>query len=105
MGEGVMGGAAMRKADKARWKPFGADTPAPQRRPALQELLVRVWWYIRQVSGDAAYENYLRAQRRHKHSTRCPSHTHLHHGQEPLTAREFYDDALRRRYSGISRCC
>lgn len=104
-------GAMMRekREDKAGWK------------PALQEWLARAWWYIRQVSGDAAYENYLHAQRRatapratdpgvpgaaHSHGVACAaSHFGAHDGAPLLSPREFYDDALRRRYSGVSRCC
>ena len=50
-----------------------------------------LWWWLRQVSGDAAYERYL------EHASRCP--------HAPLSRDEFYLDALRRRYSGVSRCC
>jgi len=53
-------------------------------------------WWFRQVLGDAAYENYLRSANRHLTK---PG------GAKPLTAEEFYLDALRRRYSGVSRCC
>ncbi len=55
----------------------------------------KLWWWLRQVSGDAAYEDYLRAARRP-----CS-------GKEAgvLSAEEFYLDALRRRYTGASRCC
>jgi len=73
-----------------------------------------IWSWIRQVSGDAAYENYLRSTRRIAQaemarvdprimqaaccSTRAGS-------AAPLTREEFYLHALRRRYSTISRCC
>ncbi len=65
-----------------------------------------IWWCVRQVLGDAAYENYLRSQRRRARSAEC------HHGSGPgaeaarlLSREEFYLDMLRRRYSGVSRCC
>lgn len=63
-----------------------------------------IWWWVRQVLGDAAYENYLRSQRRRVRSAEC------HHGSGSGAARllsreEFYLDMLRRRYSGVSRCC
>ena len=65
-------------------------------------LLSGAWFWVRQVSGDAAYENYLR------HA--------IHGGQNevlsgaravaaPLSRAEFYLDSLRRRYSTVSRCC
>jgi uncharacterized short protein YbdD (DUF466 family) len=69
------------------------------------------WVWIRQVSGDAAYENYLRSTRRIADMARAGSctmqagcSTHATSAQL-LTRREFYLDALRRRYSTISRCC
>jgi uncharacterized short protein YbdD (DUF466 family) len=70
------------------------------------------WRWIRQVSGDAAYENYLRSTRRIADVARVDSRTtqagccstHATSSQ-PLTRSEFYLDALRRRYSTVSRCC
>jgi len=52
----------------------------------------RLWWWLRHVSGDAAYDNYLSwAARR---------------GPGPVCTREeFYVESLRRRYRGVSRCC
>lgn len=65
---------------------------------ALTPALRRAWSWLRQVSGDAAYENYLRSRARSQVA-----------GGDccgiPLTKEEFYLDALRRRYSGASRCC
>ena len=55
------------------------------------------WWWLRQVSGDAAYENYLRSAGRI---------AALGAGDPGIRSRrDFYLDALRRRYSGVSRCC
>jgi uncharacterized short protein YbdD (DUF466 family) len=56
----------------------------------------RAWWWLRQVTGDASYENYLRSAAR-RHTPACPD--------LKLGAREFYLDQLRRRYSRPSRCC
>jgi len=56
-----------------------------------------MWWALRQVFGDAAYENYLQSVRRNAGQ-----------GGEiaaALSRDEFYLDSLRRRYSKISRCC
>jgi uncharacterized short protein YbdD (DUF466 family) len=57
------------------------------------------WSWLRQVSGDAAYENYLRSAARHtgSGSPGAPA--------PPLSRVEFYLDSLRRRYSTVSRCC
>jgi len=73
------------------------------------------WSWIRQVSGDAAYENYLRSTRRVAQAEAemgRPSACTIHAGCEthatsaqPLSRSEFYLHALRRRYSTISRCC
>ena len=50
-----------------------------------------LFWWLRQVLGDAAYENYLRSCRG---------------AAMPVMSREeFFLDSLRRRYSTISRCC
>jgi uncharacterized short protein YbdD (DUF466 family) len=56
-------------------------------------LLRGGWVWLRQVSGDAAYENYLRSAASHPDSG------------SPLSRAEFYLDSLRRRYSTVSRCC
>ena len=57
----------------------------------------RVWWALRQIFGDAAYENYLQSFRRNSSNDGCNS--------KPLSRDEFYLDSLKRRYSTISRCC
>jgi len=59
---------------------------------AALHTIRRAWWYLRQITGDAAYENYVRR------SPRGGS------GQL-MTREEFYLDAVRRRYTGVSRCC
>lgn len=71
-----------------------------------------IWRWIRQVSGDAAYENYLRSTRRIADVARvgsrtmqagcCSTHTT---SAQLLSRSDFYLNALRRRYSTISRCC
>jgi len=57
----------------------------------------QIWWALRQIFGDAAYENYLRSIQR----------TAAHGGNiaAALSRDEFYLDSLQRRYSKISRCC
>lgn len=61
-----------------------------------------VWVWLRQVSGDAAYDNYLRSIRR---SAAYDSLASLDAARAPLSRAEFYLDAVRRRYSTVSRCC
>jgi hypothetical protein len=69
------------------------------------------WLWIRQVSGDAAYENYLCSTQRAAAVARAAACTknaeHSAHATSapPLTREEFYLNALRRRYSTVSRCC
>jgi len=56
----------------------------------------QMWWALRQIFGDAAYENYLQSVRRNA----------VHGGAvAPLSRDEFYLDSLRRKYSKMSRCC
>jgi hypothetical protein len=59
--------------------------------------VARFWWGVRQIFGDAAYENYLRSLQRN--AVACGENP------APLSQDEFYLDSLRRRYSKISRCC
>jgi len=55
----------------------------------------KLWWWLHQITGDAAYENYL------AHRRVAPQET----GTTAMNRDEFYADSLRRKYSGISRCC
>jgi uncharacterized short protein YbdD (DUF466 family) len=64
---------------------------------SAQVPLRQLWWALRQIVGDAAYENYLSSFRRNESQASC--------GTTPLSRDEFYLDSLRRRYSKISRCC
>jgi hypothetical protein len=76
-----------------------------------------IWSWIRQVSGDAAYDNYLRSCNRSSgrsaagagvapSATRaCPANLAVSQAAAPLSRTEFYLHALRRRYSTVSRCC
>jgi len=58
------------------------------------------WFWLRQVSGDAAYEDYLRSLRR-----AGLSGSEAASSATPLSPAEFYLDVLHRRYSSLSRCC
>jgi uncharacterized short protein YbdD (DUF466 family) len=62
-------------------------------RTSSAGVLKRAWSWLRQVTGDAAYDNYLR------HAVGKTE------GKPSLTRAEFYRESLRRRYSTISRCC
>ncbi len=57
----------------------------------------QIWWALRQIFGDAAYENYLQSIRRNA--------AHGGNIAIPLSRDQFYLDSLQRRYSKISRCC
>ncbi|MFZ0036961.1 MAG: YbdD/YjiX family protein [Candidatus Acidiferrales bacterium] len=65
------------------------------RRNARTNPLKKLWWWLRQISGDAAYENYL--------AHRCVSPQER--DTAAMTRDEFYADSLRRKYSTINRCC
>jgi uncharacterized short protein YbdD (DUF466 family) len=56
--------------------------------PRFRDWLRHLWAGLRELSGDAAYERYCRDNPR-----------------PPLSREEFYLDRLRRKYSGVSRCC
>lgn len=63
----------------------------------------QVWWAVRQIFGDADYENYLRSfnLRGESVSGSAPSAA----SSAPLSPADFYLDSVRRKYSRISRCC
>jgi uncharacterized short protein YbdD (DUF466 family) len=57
--------------------------------------LWKFWWWLRQITGDAAYENYLAHRRIASQDHSTPA----------MTREQFYADSLRRKYSTINRCC
>ena len=59
----------------------------------LRKWVADFWSGIRSVSGDDAYERYL------KH------HALEHAGAVPLSRRAYYDADQQRKWSGINRCC
>jgi len=61
--------------------------------PRWLRPVATLWRLLRSVSGDDAYERY-RAHQAARHP-----------GEMPLSPREFYEDAQRRKWSGVSRCC
>jgi len=65
-----------------------------------ESFLQKMWWWLRQISGDAAYENYLAHGRGAKRPVASSASE-----TDVMTRAQFYADSLRRKYSGISRCC
>jgi len=60
----------------------------------MAEKLRRLWQFVRRLSGDDAYERYL------KH---CASH----HGDNalPLSKKAYFKQRMESKWSGINRCC
>ncbi len=55
--------------------------------------IVRLWWLLRRIAGDDAYERYK------AHHLQC------HRGEPLLDARAFYLERQREKWSGVQRCC
>jgi len=71
-------------------------------REKLISILRSYWWWQRQVSGDAAYENYVRqATRRSSGHTGCGRDN----AEKIASAEQFYLERLRREHSRVNRCC
>jgi hypothetical protein len=79
-------------------------------------ILRAAWWYLRQITGDAAYENYLRSslaswEGGFGRDAEAAMAGHGEPGRDRpsqmglMSRRAFYLDSLRRRYTGVSRCC
>ena len=65
----------------------------PRALRVLPRALPVLWGTLRALSGDDAYERYR-------------LHHAAHHPCEPLMSRRaFCEDQLRRKWSGVSRCC
>ena len=60
-----------------------------------------LWWWLRQVSGDADYENYMRRGLRDSFASEPEGRV----SRVALSAQEFYLENLRRKHSRINRCC
>lgn len=54
--------------------------------------LKTLWQAVRQLSGDDAYERYLK-------------HFHEHHQGEPLSKKEFFKRWQEAKWQGVKRCC
>jgi uncharacterized short protein YbdD (DUF466 family) len=69
-----------------------------QEMSQLNRALRKAWLWLREVTGDAAYENYLR------HCAASEAGSVASTGKR-MSRAEFYSDSLRRKYSTINRCC
>lgn len=63
------------------------------KRLSMFETLRRSWRFVRRVSGDDAYERYLR------------HHAAAHAGERPLSRKAFFQREQDRKWGGIRRCC
>ena len=59
----------------------------------LSAELKQVWQYLRQVSGDDAYERYL------------AHHRQTHPGKVPMTQEQYFKKRQEEKWSKVSRCC
>lgn len=71
--------------------PDGATDKLPQ--TSLWRELRRAWRFLRQVSGDDAYERYL------EHVVR------FHPGEQPMSRAEHFRIRQEQKWSRVSRCC
>ncbi len=82
---------------------------------SVREVLRKAWWWLRQVSGDAAYENYVRWAASRRLAARLalpgqdsglPARDAADCGHAAvLSPEDFYVEMLKRRYARASRCC
>jgi uncharacterized short protein YbdD (DUF466 family) len=59
----------------------------------MRDDLRKLWDFMREVTGDDAYERYLERHRR------------THPDVTPLTEKEFFASEQERKWDGINRCC
>lgn len=62
-------------------------------RAELKQRLKHLWHYLRQVTGDDAYERYITHQKL------------AHAGEPPLTRQQFFKQRQDEKWSKVSRCC
>ena len=71
-----------------------AGSPAaPANMAADQGPLRRLWGFLRELSGDDAYERYLAHQ------------TREHPDATPMDRRGHFEHSQRQKWSGVNRCC
>ena len=62
-------------------------------REQLKQLPKHLWHYLRQVTGDDAYERYIAHQNQ------------AHAGEATLTRQQFFKMRQDEKWSKVSRCC
>lgn len=62
-------------------------------RAELKRRLTHLWHYLREVSGDDAYERYIAHRKR------------AHAGEAHLTRPQFFKLRQEEKWSKVSRCC
>jgi uncharacterized short protein YbdD (DUF466 family) len=61
--------------------------------PAALRWIAAGWSYLREVSGDDAYERYL------------AHHAVKHEGQPLMSRKDYFAERQRRKWTGVTRCC
>lgn len=61
--------------------------------PNLKSVAVEMWRYLREATGDDAYERYV------------AHHRLAHPGEEPLDRGEWFRRRQEQKWSGVTRCC
>jgi uncharacterized short protein YbdD (DUF466 family) len=59
----------------------------------LKEAAAGLWRYVREVTGDDAYERYV------------AHHQVTHAGEATLTRREYFKKRQDEKWKGVTRCC
>lgn len=59
----------------------------------LVKRLRALWRFVRELTGDDAYDRYLR------------HHTSRHADVKPLDRRAYFKQAQKQKWSGMRRCC
>ena len=71
----------------------------------MLKALKTLWKNIRRLSGDDAYEQYLR----HFHEYHAEPHAHEEsdsvESREPLSREEFFKQWQDKKWKGVKRCC
>lgn len=57
--------------------------------------LKKILRFVREISGDDAYERYLEHWQKH----------HAEEGEQPLSRDAFLKAELERKWNGVKRCC
>ena len=71
-------------------------------RNILFSRAAKFWWWLRQVTGDAAYENYLQyVSNKTAHGPECGRPD----SESAVTEKQFYLDRVNRKFTRINRCC